>query len=126
MKEKKIDVVQEITSTTITTEVLNRHLDAWREGNIDKVMADWSDDGVLINSSGIVIGKLAIREVYKKVFTEYFPDDVRATVDFSKQKIHGEIAFTEWEGGIAKYASDTIIVRDGKKVAHVFAADYTA
>ncbi|MDC8107142.1 nuclear transport factor 2 family protein [Chryseobacterium sp. B21-037] len=112
------------TSAQETSKVLNRHLNAWREGNIDKVMADWSDNGILINSSGIFIGKPAIREIYKKVFTEYFPDDIRAMVDLSKSQIQGEIAFTEWKGGIAKYAADVIIVRNGKKVAHTFSANY--
>ncbi|WP_418122832.1 nuclear transport factor 2 family protein [Chryseobacterium sp. PTM-20240506] len=50
-------IEKQLNSTEETTNALNRHLDAWRSGDIDKVMEDWSDDGVLINSSGIVVGK---------------------------------------------------------------------
>ncbi|UGT44249.1 nuclear transport factor 2 family protein [Nocardia yamanashiensis] len=112
-------------STDETRAVLERHLKAWRAGDIDAVMADWAEDGVLVNAAGIFAGKDAIRPFYSEVFGTYFPDDVRAAVDLDHIKVEGDVAFCEWQGGIAEYACDTIIVRDGKKVAHTFAAKYT-
>lgn len=111
-------------TTEETRSVLDRHLTAWRAGDVDGVMELWAEDGVLINAAGILVGKDAIRPFYHEVFTKYFPDDVRQAADLSNTKVEGDVAFCEWEGGIAEYAADTIIVRGGKKVAHTFSAKY--
>lgn len=104
--------------------VLERHLKAWHAGDVDGVMADWAEDGVLINGAGIFVGKEAIRGFYPAVFEQYYPADVRESVDLSNVKVEGDVAFCEWSGGIPKYAADTIVVRGGKKVVHSFAATY--
>ncbi|MCU1647343.1 MAG: hypothetical protein JWN03_7618 [Nocardia sp.] len=113
-------------STDETRTVPDHHLAAWRKGDIDAVMADWAEDGVLVNAAGDFVGKDAIRPFYHDVFGKYFPDDVRAAVDLSNIKVEGDVAFCEWTGGIAEYAADTIIVQGGKKVAHTFSAKYQA
>ena len=111
-------------STDETRAVSERHMAAWRKGDVDAIMADWSDDGVMVNGAGIFVGKDAIREFYGEVFTKYFPDDVRQSITLGELSVEGPAAFTEWQGGIAEYASDTIIVENGKKIVHTFAAKY--
>lgn len=113
-------------STEVTQKLFDRHLELWIAGDVDGIMEDFHPDAYMVNGNGVTKGLDEIRAFYTKVFTELFPDEARAKVEFNKRKYDGDVAFSEWSApdlGVT-YAADTMVAKDGKKWIETFAAVY--
>jgi ketosteroid isomerase-like protein len=110
--------------TAQTEKTLLHHLQAFRAGDVNAIMADYTGDAVLITPNGVLKGHEQIRELFKQVFTDMFPPD-STSLEMLQQVIEGEIAYTLWSARSAHYTApfgtDTFVIRDGKIVAHTFA-----
>ena len=110
--------------TAQTEKTLDHHLHAFRAGDVDAIMADYTGDAVLITPERVVKGHEQIRDLFKQVFTDMFPPD-STSLEIPKKVIEGEIAYTLWSARsalyIASFGTDTFVIRDGKIVAHTFA-----
>ncbi len=108
-------------SEDITRQIVRRHLDAWRNGDVDGLMADYADDAVLLTrDAGVVAGKDALRAMFGQVFSTLFkPGDTR--LDVTAELISGELALIHWDASTSAFrttgAFDTFTVRDGKIVS---------
>ena len=108
-----------------TQAVLQRHLQAAGE-SVDAVMADYIAESVLITHDATYRGPAQIRSF----FTELLEGGTKGFLgafEMKRQEVAGELAFILWE---AKpwflFATDTLLVRDGKILLQTFAAQTTA
>ena len=99
--------------TRTPEEVFAHHAQALGAGDLDGIVADYSDDAVFITPAGIKRGKDGIREA----FTELLADVPDAAWDLKTAIYEGDALFLEWAATSAatkvEDGSDTFIVRDG-------------
>lgn len=115
-------LTQNLTEQSSQTRmVLDRHLEAFRLGDVDRTLADYATDAIIINGTGSVIkGHAEIHESFVQVYRDYFPDGTR-NITIDELAVHGEAAYIRWRAKNAIMATDTLIVRDGKIVIQTFA-----
>jgi SnoaL-like domain len=106
-----------------TEETLLNHLQAFGSGDVDAIMADYHEDAVFIAPEGALRGRGEIRPLFESLVADLPPG---SALEVSQQIIEEEIAYLVWSGESGKlkipFATDTLIVRDGKIVAQTFAA----
>lgn len=99
---------------TRTPEVFQHHAQALGAGDLDEIVADYSDDAVFITPAGVKRGKAGVREG----FTQLLADVPNADWTLPTQIYEGDTLFLEWtatststkvEDGIG-----TFIFRDGE------------
>jgi uncharacterized protein (TIGR02246 family) len=89
--------------------ILDRHMEALAAGDLDAVMADYTDDSVFIsNLGGAVKGLDAIRGVFSATSA------VAPTIERTAEHIDGDVAFITWTGEGLPFGTDTFLIRDGK------------
>src|SRR5262249_25297611 len=107
-----------------TSDVLDRHMKAFVERDLDGVVADYSPDAVLFVLSGPLKGPDAIKPFFEAFISEF----AKPSSSFKMQlrSIEGEHAYILWTAETAdnsyEFATDTFVVRHGKIVAQSFAA----
>ena len=110
-------------SAAQTEATLLHHLTAFGGGDVDEILADYTDESVLITPDGALRGLAAIRP-----FFDYCVNVLPPGSDFQmiKQVIEGEVAFIFWKAESEKVSvslgTDTFIIRDGKIVLQTFAS----
>jgi len=94
-------------------EVFQHHAQALGAGDLDQIVADYSDDAVFITPAGVRRGKDGVREG----FTQLLADVPNAAWELKTQIYEGDVLFLEWaatssatkvEDGI-----DTFVFQDG-------------
>ena len=106
-----------------TEQTLLNHLQAFGRGDVDAIMDDYAEDAVYITPEGTLRGRGEIRSLFESLVADLPPG---SAFEVSQQLIEGEMAYIVWSGESGKlkipFATDTLIVRDGKIVAQTFAA----
>lgn len=105
-----------------TRALIDRHLAAWRDRDIEGVMSDWADDGLIVSTSGIYTGSARRFEFYRDAFARRNSREQPGALTLGMLHVHDGVAMCEWHGGLPDYARGLVIVRDGRKVAHTFGA----
>jgi ketosteroid isomerase-like protein len=104
-----------------TQAVLEHHLQAFGEG-IEAIMADYTDDSVVITPEATYRGLDEIRDFFV-AFVEALPAGIWDAFTMRRQEVVGEVAYILWE---AKpwfpLGTDTFVVRGGKIAFQTFAA----
>ena len=99
--------------TRTPEEVFAQHAQALGAGDLDGIVADYSDDAVFITPSGVKSGKDGIREA----FTQLLADVPNAAWDLKTAIYEGDALFLEWAATSAatkvEDGIDTFIFRDG-------------
>lgn len=99
--------------TRTPQEVVVHHGKALVAGDLDEIVADYSDDSVVIASAGVARGRDEIRQV----FVTLLDDLPRADWDLTTQVFAGDVLFLEWAalaaGSRAEDGVDTFVFRDG-------------
>ena len=99
------------------------HLHAFGSGDVDAIMADYHEDAVFITPEGALRGSGEIRPLFVSLVADLPPG---SALEVCQQIIEGEIAYLVWSGESGKlkipFATDTLIIRDGKIVAQTFAS----
>jgi ketosteroid isomerase-like protein len=94
-------------------EVFSHHAQALGAGDLDEIVADYSDDAVFITPAGVLRGKDGIRTA----FTQLLADVPDAAWDLKTQIYEGDVLFLEWAADSAKTrvedGIDTFVFRDG-------------
>lgn len=117
-------LLHEMTPTEKQTEqTLQNHLQAFGQGDVDAVMADYAEDAVFYTPDGPLRGKAEIRPFFEELITDFPPG---STIEISQQTIDDELVYLVWSGEsealTISFATDTLIVRNGKIVQQTFAA----
>ena len=110
--------------TSITKSVVDHHLNAFAERDLEGVLSDYAPSAVLFTQDGPLQGLDAIRPLFQALIAEF--SEPGATFDMKQQLIDGDYAYIVWTANTAENAyelgTDTFVVRDGKIVAQSFAA----
>lgn len=111
-------------STVPTTQrVVNNHLQAFGQGDLDAIMDDFADDAAFHTSDAVYRGYDEIRELFSELLAKFPPG---SDIQINQRRIDGELAFLVWSGKSenveVSFAVDTIIIRNGKIVKQTFAA----
>ena len=110
-----------------TTEVLQRHVKCFFEGDLEGVVSDYTADAVLFTPDGPLKGHGPIREFFRRMIREF--EQPGTTFSMQLQSIDGDFAYALWSAETAdnvyEMATDTHVVRDGKIVAQSFAGKIT-
>lgn len=98
--------------TDETKVVLDHHMAALEAGDLDDIMADYTEDSVFIsNLGGVVTGLEALRGVFAMTAGNM------PAVEFVVEHVEGEMAFVVWKAEGIPLGTDTFVVRDGKIAA---------
>jgi ketosteroid isomerase-like protein len=101
-------------TTRTPQEVFQHHAEALIGGDLDGIVADYSDDAVFVTPDGVLRGKDGVREA----FTRLLQDLPNAEWDVPTQIFEGDLLFIEWSA-VAKETRaddgiDTFVFRDGE------------
>jgi ketosteroid isomerase-like protein len=99
--------------TRTPQEVFAHHGKALAAGDLDGIVADYTDDSVLITPAGAARGRDGIRQTFAKLL-----DDLpNAAWDLKTQIFEGDVLFLEWAADSATNrvddGVDTFVFRDG-------------
>ncbi|HUK72748.1 MAG TPA: nuclear transport factor 2 family protein [Streptosporangiaceae bacterium] len=99
--------------TRTPEEAFNHHAQALGAGDLDEIVADYTDDAVLISPAGVKRGKDGVRAA----FIQMLADVPNANWDLKTQIYENDILFLEWAADAAttrvEDGIDTFVFRDG-------------
>jgi uncharacterized protein (TIGR02246 family) len=99
--------------TRTPEEVFQHHAQALGAGDLDEIVADYTDDAVFITPAGVQRGKDGIRAA----FTQLLADVPNAAWDLKTQIYEHDVLFLEWAADAAatfvEDGIDTFVFRDG-------------
>ena len=99
--------------TRTPEEVFQHHAEALGAGDLEEIVADYSDDAFFISPSGVLRGKDGIRAA----FTKLLADVPNAAWDLKTQIYEADVLFLEWAADAAatrvEDGIDTFVFRDG-------------
>jgi ketosteroid isomerase-like protein len=108
-----VDVKGETRMTRTPEQVFQHHAESLGAGDLDEIVADYSDDAVFITPAGVRRGKAGVREA----FTQLLADVPDAAWDLKTLIYEGDVLFLEWAATAAatkvEDGIDTFIFRDG-------------
>ena len=94
-------------------EIFQHHAEALGAGDLDEIVADYSDDAIFISPSGVLRGKEGIRAAFIRLLADV-PD---AAWDLKTLIFDRDILFLEWAADAAatrvEDGIDTFVFRDG-------------
>lgn len=106
-----------------TTQVLDHHWEAFIQNNLDEVMADYTEEAVLITPDATFKGLGQIRKNFEDAYRK-FPKD-KTVFQLSKRVIDRDVAYILWQAKTPTfnltYATDTFIIRNGKIIRQTYA-----
>ena len=106
-----------------TKQVLDHHWEAFNQNNLDEVMADYTEESVLITPDATFKGLMQIRKNFEDAYIK-FPKD-KTAFQLNKQVIDRDVAYILWQAKTPTfnltYATDTFIIRDGKIIRQTYA-----
>ena len=104
------------TSEDKTKAVLDHHWETFKANDLDGVMADYTEESILITPDHTFKGLKEIRENFIFAFS-LFPKD-QATLKLNKSVIQSDVGYIIWEAKSPKinltFATDTFIIKNGK------------
>jgi hypothetical protein len=112
-----------VISEEKTKEVLAHHDKAFKENDIEAIMADYTDESVLIIPDGTYKGLSQIRSNFEQAFAAFPKDSTTMTVN--KTVVVNDLGYVLWQAKTPKfelqYGTDTFIIQDGKILRQTFA-----
>jgi ketosteroid isomerase-like protein len=106
-----------------TAGVLEHHLDAFGNQDLEEVMADYDESSVVITNDGTHRGLDEIRGLFEGLFADF--DREGTTITVHMQEIEDDVAYITWEGETPdndyEFATDTFVVEDGVITTQTFA-----
>jgi ketosteroid isomerase-like protein len=105
-----------------TKDVLDHHLKAFDQGDLNGVLSDYAPDAIFFTKDGALKGVDAIRPLFEALIAEFGKPG--ATFNMKQQVVEGDYAYILWTAetadNIYELATDTFVVREGKIVAQSF------
>ena len=119
------EVKKSSVDETVTKEVLDHHVQTFKQNDLEVVMADYVEESVLITPDRTYKGLAEIRENFVQAFQALPTNGTTMTV--TKSVVIGDVAYIVWKAVTPtlefKYATDTFIIKDGKIISQTFAGD---
>jgi hypothetical protein len=102
-----------MSSSRSPEEIFQHHAQALGAADLEEIVADYSDDAVLITPAGTKLGKNGVREAFVKLLAD-LPE---AKWDLKTQIYQGDVLFLEWSAdgrtNRADDGVDTFVFADG-------------
>ena len=112
---------------TSTEQVLNHHLDCFNNGDIEGLLADYTEDSVFETPNGQITGLNTLRKVFTSLVTEFAKSE--SSFNMVRRSVAGNHAFIFWnaltEDNEYHVGSDTFYIVDEKIVYQTFAGHIT-
>lgn len=112
------------TSSETPEAVLDHHLTAFNEGDMGELLADYTDESVIISNMGEFQGLDEIEQLFTGLMEEFSQPGTEFVVD--DNTFDEEIAFCVWHADTPdndyEFATDTQIIRDGKIAKQILSA----
>ena len=109
----------------VTKKVLDHHVQTFQANDLEGVMADYTEESVLITPDRTFTGLTEIRENFVGAF-QALPNP-GTTMTVTKSVVSKDVAYIVWTATTPtlnfKYATDTFIVQGGKIVRQTYAGD---
>ena len=100
---------------TTTEQILNHHVSAFIEADVDEIMKDYIGSSELLTPQGALKGPDAIRSFFEEVF-KILPKG--SSLELKQQFIRDDMAYIVWSGESSfvsvPLGSDTFIFQDNK------------
>lgn len=111
-----------------TKEVINHHLSAFAQYDLQGVLSDYAPDVVFFTPDGPLRGPDAIRPLFESMIAEFRKPG--AVFIMKEQFIEGDYAYIFWSAetsaNVYELGTDTFVVRNGKIVAQSFTGKINA
>lgn len=118
------DEGEDESSTEMSQNVLNHHLQAFGENNIDALMEDYTEESVVVAPDSTYKGLEAIRGLFSAMVPMFPPDGTEFTLD--KMEVNDDIAYIVWHAKTpvvnVSIGTDTYVIENGKIEYQTFAA----
>lgn len=102
--------------TRTSEEFFKQHNDAFAAGDVDKLLADYHEDAVIVTQSGTLQGKEQIRGLFEQFIAEFSQPDT--SLEWVHQAIEGPVVHIVWKAetpsNVYDFAAETFFLRDGK------------
>jgi len=106
-----------------TQAVLEHHLGAFGENDLAGIMADYTDESMLVTPDLTFVGLAQIESLFTGLLAD-FPTE-GTVFEMDKMVIEGDLAYIIWHAStptvVASFGTDTFIIQDGKIVKQTFA-----
>ena len=106
-----------------TQNILQHHLDAFAEQDLEAIMEDYVEDSVVITNMGTYHGLNEIEGLFEDLFADFSQSGSEIEVD--QQEIEDEIAYIVWHGETPdndyEFGTDTFLIRDDAITTQTFA-----
>ncbi|MFC4540756.1 nuclear transport factor 2 family protein [Halosolutus amylolyticus] len=106
-----------------TEAVLEHHLDAFENQDLEAVMADYTDESTVVTSMGTFRGRDEIEGLFTNLFDEF--DDPDASITMDETIVEDEFAYIIWHAetpeNVYQFATDTFHVPDDTIAFQTFA-----
>jgi hypothetical protein len=100
------------TQVSTTQRVLEHHLDAFSNQNLDAVMEDYGDESTVVTNMGTYRGLDEIEGLFEELFADFAQDGSEIVMD--QQEIEDDVAYIVWHGETPTndyaFATDTFVV----------------
>jgi hypothetical protein len=108
-----------------TEKVLNHHLQSFGAGDVNAIMADYTDESVVILPNGVLKGKTQITGLFKALVAEFGKPGMK--FNLTNTKINDHVAYIVWnaetQDNSYKFATDTFVIEGGKITQQTIAFD---
>jgi hypothetical protein len=122
----KVEQVSPINQET-TQSVLDHHMKTFLGNDLEGIMADYTEESVLVTPNNTLKGITEIRDNFARVFTMLPKDSI--SFKMNKSLVVKDLAYIIWECDAPKikfvYGSDSFIVQNGKIIRQTFAGVVT-
>jgi len=98
-----------------TTTVLEHHLDAFAEQDLEEVMVDYTGDSVVVTNMGVFRGLDEIEGLFADLFDEFSQEG--AAIEVDDTVVEDDFAYLLWHGetpdNVYEFCTDTFHILDG-------------
>ena len=106
-----------------TKDIVDQHLKAFSERDLEGILSDYAPDAVFFTQHGPLQGVDAIRPLFQALIAEFAKPG--AAFSMKQQIVEGDYAYILWNAETAdnvyELGTDTFVVRMGKIVVQSFA-----
>jgi hypothetical protein len=114
-----------VIDEAVTKKVLDHHIETFKANDLEGVMADYTEESILITPDRTFKGLAEIRENFVAAFGALPTSGTTMTV--TKTVATRDVGYMVWKATTPtlefKYATDTFIIVDGKIVSQTYAGD---
>jgi hypothetical protein len=119
------EVRKPLIDEAVTKKVLDHHVQTFQANDLDGVMADYTEESILITPDRTYKGLAEIRENFVQAYKALPASGTTMTVN--RSVVTRDVAYIVWTAVSPtlnfKYATDTFIIVDGKIISQTFAGD---